>query len=348
MIKIAILYSELAAYSMACFKELSNRDVQLLLVHWPINPEAPFQFDFSFCQAISKDSLNRHELNERIIEFNPELILASGWMDKDYVNVCRNWFGKIPTVLSLDNHWTGSLKQRIATLVSPCTLRKTFSHAFVPGKVQFEYARKLGFPEASIQRGFYSADNQKFIEYGDAIENDQRDISKRFIYLGRYAERKGVFDLWEAFVEFQKTHPDWELWCVGTGDQFENRIESIGIKHFGFVQPSELLPILMECSVYILPSHFEPWGVSVQEMAIAGFPLLLSDQIGSNEAFLNDGVNGFSFKSGDSKQLQERMEQVSKLSDKQFNAMKIESRKLGLTNSPNTWSKRLLNFLNEK
>ena len=43
-----------------------------------------------------------------------------------------------------------------------------------------------------------------------------------------------------------------------------------------------MLPILQGCGVYILPSHFEPWGVSVHEMGVAGFPMLaLPDAIGA-------------------------------------------------------------------
>ncbi len=347
MSRIVILYSELADYSVACFKEITKHDVELLLIHWPANPEAPFQFDLTFCESISKKNIDRNELKEKVVEFNPALILVSGWMDKDYVNISKSWFGEVPTILSLDNHWTGSIKQRIAAFVSPFTLLRNFSHAFVPGQIQFNYARRLGFSITNIQTGFYSCDNQKFNEIEKQISLERREIPKRFIYLGRYVKHKGIFDLWDAFIEFQKKHSEWELWCIGTGDQYDNRIESKGIKHFGFLQPSELLPILKECSVCILPSHFEPWGVSVQEMAIAGFPLLLSDKIGSREVFLNEGINGFTFEAGNSGELQAKMERISQLGDQQLDEMRIESRKLGLTNSPSLWSTRLLSFLKE-
>ena len=345
MTKIVILYSELAEYSVACFRALVNHDVEVLLIHWPINPEAPFNFDLSFCKSISKDTKNLDELKMIIQKFNPDMFLVSGWMDKDYVKISRAWYGKVPTILSLDNHWTGCLKQRLAAVISPFTLLRTFSNAFVPGQVQFNYARKLGFSKSKIQTGFYSADNSKFLEYSKTLMAVNSYEKKRFIYLGRYVKHKGIFDLWDAFKKFRKTHPEWELWCAGTGDQYESRDRSDGIKHFGFVQPSELLPILRECSIYILPSHFEPWGVSVQEMAISGFPLLLSNQIGSREAFLSEGVNGYVFMAGNSDALKNCMDQISNMTRQEFHDMQTESRRLGVTNSPEIWSERLIQFL---
>jgi len=165
MKKVAILYSELAEYSLACFKALTDKNVSLLLIHWPINPEAPFKFDLSFCQSYSKDSLDKQELVNLVTKFSPDLILTSGWMDKEYVGICKKYFGKIPTVLTLDNHWTGSIKQRIACAISPFTLLRTFSNAFVPSMVQVNYALKLGFHADQIQTGFYCADTDKFSKY---------------------------------------------------------------------------------------------------------------------------------------------------------------------------------------
>ena len=345
MKKVAILYSELAEYSLACFKALTDRDVSLLLIHWPINPEAPFKFDLSFCQSYSKDSLDKQELVNLVAKFSPDLILTSGWMDKDYVGICKKYFGKIPTVLTLDNHWTGSIKQRIACAISPFTLLRTFSNAFVPGLVQVNYALKLGFHADQIQIGFYCADTHKFSKYYHIIQSERKSMPKRFLYVGRYVEHKGIFDLWQAFERFRVENPDWELWCVGTGDQFDQRMESNGIKHFGFVQPSDLMPIMSQCSIYILPSHFEPWGVSAHEMAVAGFPMILSDAIGSKEAFLRNGKNGFEFKSGSVEQLIERMQHMANLESEVMVEMTSNSVKLGLSNTPNLWVQRLLNFL---
>jgi len=316
------------------------------LIHWPINPEAPFKFDLSFIDEVySRDKLDDAQLKQQVLDFAPDLVLCSGWMDKTYMKICKQHVGRVPVVLSMDNHWTGSIKQHIATLIAPFKLLNTFNRAFVPGEAQKDYALRLGFKEEHIQTGFYSADTTKFQSVFETTHAQKKNnFPKRFLYLGRYVEHKGIFDLWDAFQKFKTSYPDWELWCVGTGDQFENRVETEGIKHFGFIQPSEMLPILQETGVYILPSHFEPWGVSVHEMAVAGFPMLLSDKIGSREAFL-DG-NGREFESSNVDSLLEAMQWIAKQEVTELNRMAERSNELGLKNTPEVWAGKLLSFLN--
>jgi len=345
--KILILYTELADYSLACFRALKQDGVELWLVHWPVNAEAPFKFDLSFCDRhLSRKDLNVNHLRQEIEAFQPHLILCSGWIDKTYVAICRSWFGKIPTVLTLDNHWRGTAKQQLARLLSPISLRRTFSHAFVPGRPQKDYALKLGFPEERISLGFYSADTYRFlVYYKNIMEQKSGAFPKRFLFVGRYVRHKGIFELFTAFIEFRKTHTEWELWCAGTGAEFEHRVESEGIRHFGFVQPSEMEPILSETGVYILPSHFEPWGVSVHEMAVAGFPMLLSDEVGAKEAFMTEGKNGKTFKSGNAQQLFDAMCWISEQTDEKLLEMGRLSHELGMKNTPEIWASTLLSIL---
>jgi glycosyltransferase involved in cell wall biosynthesis len=345
--KIVVLYTELADYSLSCLKTLSGEGVDIWLVHWPINPEAPFQFDLSFCQAhYSRNQISDEELSRIVSDFVPDLILCSGWMDKGYVKLCRNWKHKATTVLAMDNHWTGSVKQHVAALVAPFTIKRAFGRAFVPGQPQRQYALKLGFKSEAIETGFYAADTEKFKGYNKEIQEVKaKDGAKRFLFLGRYVQHKGIFDLWEAFRRFRAEHQDWELWCVGAGDQYEHRVEGDGIKHFGFVQPDQLLPILKECDVYILPSHFEPWGVSVHEMAVAGFPMILSDKIGAKEAFLKDNENGKVFPSGDVQALYEAMIWVAEQHPSKLEHMGRLSHELGMQNTPQLWAEKLLHMV---
>ena len=339
-----ILYTELAQYSIACFKELSRLDVKLLVVHWPINAEAPFNLDLSFIDIhYSRDQLNVSELNRKVREFQPDIILCSGWLDYGYVRLCSKWKSQIPTVVTFDNKWTGSLKQRLAALASPFVIRRSFSHAFVPGEAQSKYAKKLGFDHHHIETGFYSADVAKFNQFFEERQIEQicSADSKRILYLGRYVEHKGVFEMWQAFRQFRVEHEAWELWCVGTGDQYDNRAEYEGIKHFGFLQPDELLPILQQTVAYILPSHFEPWGVSAHEMAVAGFPLLLSDEIGSSEAFLKEGVNGFQFKHGSEEEILRVLVSIASLSQDELITMSQKSHDIGMKITPTNWAKKV-------
>jgi glycosyltransferase involved in cell wall biosynthesis len=112
----------------------------------------------------------------------------------------------------------------------------------VAGKPQKKYALKLGFDESRIIEGVYSADYDYFNkQFEDTIDKKKANLPHRFLYVGRYIERKGIKELWNAFIKLkEETGTDWELWCCGTGPLEDQRVEHPQIKHFGFVQPEQM------------------------------------------------------------------------------------------------------------
>jgi glycosyltransferase involved in cell wall biosynthesis len=347
--KFLFLYSELADYFLACLKALQQTgNAEIHVVHWPVNPEAPFKFSFpDGVKFYSRENYTTEQLIKLAEEINPNLIFCSGWMDKPYLKICRRFSNKIPVVVGFDNHWTGSLKQRIAVAASPFTIQRYFTHSFIPGEPQKKYAIKLGFAEAKILTGFYSADYNKFLALGKKHrEQKLKSFPKRFIYVGRYVEHKGIKDLWQAFIELQSEQAnEWELWCLGTGPLLSEAVEHPKIKHFGFVQPLEMEKFIAQSGVFVLPSHFEPWGVVVHEFAAAGFPLVLSDKVGASTQFLIPGMNGFTFNSGNVSQLKEALKFVSNLSDEQLLGMGEKSVQLAQTITPQSWAEKLRNLI---
>jgi glycosyltransferase involved in cell wall biosynthesis len=248
------------------------------------------------------------------------------------------------TSISIDNHWNNSFRQKIATLISHFTIKRYFDMAWVPGEVQKAYALKLGFKSNQIFKGFYCADTALFNSVYEKRKNVLVDKTKPniFLFVARYVKHKGIFDLWEAFIQLKHSYPnDWELWCIGTGEEWDKRIEHPNIKHFGFKQPNELLPYLMEASVYILPSHFEPWGVSVHEMALSGFPMILSNRVGASERFLEENVNGFKFDYHSHEALMECMKHMMELNADQVYKMSLKSHEIGNRLQHEHWKKTI-------
>jgi glycosyltransferase involved in cell wall biosynthesis len=323
--------------------------LQITVIRWPINKEAPFQFDFGDIEVLEKSDLPGVKLKEWVENFVPNAIFCSGWIDKEYTTICKYYKNKIPVTLALDNHWVGSLKQRIAAMLSPFMVKSIFNHAWVPGEKQALFAKKLGFQTNRIEKGFYTADVDLFNKYGDiAMPLKRTQYPKRFLYVGRYVTHKGIFDMWKAFIEVitEDKNDEWELWSIGTGDQYEQRIEHPQIKHLGFIQPNDFQEIINQTSTYILPSHFEPWGVSLHEFAAAGFPVLVSKEIGSSEAFCEHGKNGYMFDAGNISQLKNTLRKMMKLNQNEFLTMQNHSIDLSLKNTPELWSKTLMKIAN--
>lgn len=350
--KILILYSEIASYTITCLKSLleKNVDIEVHLFRWPVNKEAPFQFSFpDKVKVYERSEYTDLKLVNKVVEISPSLIVCSGWMDKGYLKVAKKYFGKIPTVLTLDNHWRGDVKQRLAALISPFYLKNRFSHVWVPGESQFQFARKLGYPSTKIKKGFYSADVDLFNKYyknSKSIKEEQ--FPKVILYVGRYVRHKGIFDLWNAFIELQKEFPnEWELWCVGTGEEYDNRVVHEQIKHFGFIQPENFEEIIQKSGVYILPSHFEPWGVSLHEFVAAGFPVLCSEKVGASEKFLKNGQNGFQFEAGNIVSIKNSLMKIINSSENELIDMQKKSIELSSQITPKKWAETLISFLND-
>jgi glycosyltransferase involved in cell wall biosynthesis len=344
--KVLFLYTEIAEYFVAACRALAQ-NAEVYIIRWPVNSEAPFEFKVpQGVHIIDRNQYDTKALNKKVKEIQPNVIFCSGWIDKGYLKVVKEFSGQIPTVLSMDNHWKGTPKQQIGSLVAQYTFLKDFDFAWVPGAKQVDYAKRLGFSDNQIFTGYYTANVERFnAVYEKSKHAKIEDYPKSFLYVGRYIKHKGVFDLWEAFKNYRNSGGSWNLICAGTGDQWENRIEFEGISHLGFIQPEEI-PALIELSgVYILPSHFEPWGVSVHEMAAAGLPLLLSEEVGSNNVFLTEGENGFSFPQKSPDQIAEAMLRIEKMSDIELLKMGALSHQRGNSINTENWVKTVFKIM---
>lgn len=350
MHKIVFLYTELAGYFLSCVSELSKRnDVEVHIVRWPVNKEAPFHFNFSeVVKVYNRKDYNDDSLNQLINDIHPAAIYCSGWIDKGYLKVCKLFRNKIPVIVGFDNQWQGNLKQHLASLVSFKKIHPFFNHCWVPGKPQYEYALRLGFKPNQILTGFYVADYDLFHSFYQKYIAAKTDaFPKRFIYIGRYYDFKGIEEMWRAFISLDKRlNLDWELWCLGVGDIAP--VEHPKIKHFGFVQPEKLESFVSQTGVFVLPSRFEPWGVVVHEFAAAGFPLLCSKAVGANSAFLEDGINGYVFESNNAASIEKMMEKIISKSSQELILMAKKSAEKAASITPQKWVESLMSVLKIK
>lgn len=345
--KVLILYTELADYFLACLSGLENQVDEIHVVHWPVVDEAPFVFKVTENIILHNKTSDYDELLNLSKTINPSIILCSGWVDSNYLKIVKYYNKKIPTVLLFDNQWKASLKQVLGVLSSFFILKNKFSNVWVTGSSSKYFAQRLGFTDDKILTGLYSADTAKFSKFRQKyLESKKNKFPKVFLYVGRYVRHKGIFELWNAFIELQNEDPtEWELWCLGTGEEFDNRILHPKIKHFGFIQPNNMFKYLSKSGVYILPSNYEPWGVSVHEMAAAGLPMLLSKNVGSSEEFLEENINGYHFNSGNKREIKEKLKKIISLKKSDLLTMGNKSFKLSLKNSPTIWAEKLISLI---
>ncbi len=337
--RVVIFFTNLSDYILNVFDywtETSN--VELYIFRTAVNQkEAPFNFNLTNKKIFffNREDFITTKLVKKVEEINPSMIICAGWGDKAYLKTASKFSGKIPIALVFDNQWYGTLKQYIATLLSRFTIVNIFDYVWVSGEPQVIYAQKLGFDSSKIFKGFYVANKANF---DVNIINPKKKISKRFIFLGRYVDHKGIKNLWQAFSEIQNEEPnDWELWCMGTGSLEEEKMEHSQIKHIGFVQPKDLRNYIDEGGVFVLPSYFEAWGVVVHEFAYAGFPLIISDAVGAGTQFVENGSNGYLFKSKSKVELKEKMKDIISLSEDELSRMGDKSYDMASLITEESW-----------
>ena len=340
--KVVVLHTELAGYTIACLRALGRAGHAVVVVHWPVAGEAPFNFDdqrpFSLVQRANFSA-------SWLADQQADLVLMSGWVDRGYVQAVRAMrrTGRSRCVICLDNHWTGSTRQRLGALWFKLSLRRHLDGAWVPGAPQQRFAKRLGFDKSAVKKGYYSADVAKFL--GAARTGD--GAQKRLIYIGRYVPSKGLDSLWDAFEVFSQKHPSWTLHCFGTGSSWAERRQHPQIVHHGFVQPEKFREHLAGATGFVMPSLNEPWGVALHEMAAAGLPLIASDAVGAAEKFIAQGENGWVFPAGDPDEIQSCLERLSEVAGNpaHWQSMAATSIELASKLTPEKWAETAVSFV---
>jgi len=123
----------------------------------------------------------------------------------------------------------------------------------------------------------------------------------------------GVDVLAKAFVKVASVNPDVNLILLGGGSQGANirRILMNGgvmeRVHFGGQVGQRDLPRWYHLAdIYISPSHVDGSSVSLLEALACGMPCLVSD-IAGNKEWVEEGVNGWTFRDGDVDDLAEKI-----------------------------------------
>lgn len=343
--KILFLYSELAGYTVDCLNSyVKYSEDDIYVVRYKVDAEAPFQFKFEKnIEIVEKTSI---DLLTYVENLKPDLIICSGWFDKDYIKIVSHFKDKSTTVLMFDNYWEGTLRQYVGQYLLSYKITPLFDFCWIPGEIHKEYAHRMGFRNEQIFLGFYATNLDRFLDVYD-MAGKSTNYPKKFVYIGRYLTLKGIEDLWQAFEHFSKKNDEWELHCIGTGELYEKRVEHPRIIHHGFVQQNELPKILRNFGVFILPSHYDHWGMAVQEAAATGLPLICSDTVGATSTFLHDGENGFIFKAKNVDDLENKMLKIASLSNETLIEYGQKSNELSKLYSDETWSKTLKEITNK-
>lgn len=145
------------------------------------------------------------------------------------------------------------------------------------------------------------------------------------LYAGRLNKLKGIDYLIKAYSGIQTTH---RLMIIGSGPDDCRLKKLVGIHKLTdrvdfiqWVNPYMLREYLSNCSVFVLPSLFETFGIVLLEAMACGKPVIASDIMGPRD-IITDGKDGLLFEKGNITDLKSNLEEC--LADDSFR------RKLGM------------------
>jgi 1,2-diacylglycerol 3-alpha-glucosyltransferase len=188
-------------------------------------------------------------------------------------------------------------------------LVRRFDAALVGGKAHKKYAISLGIPAKRVFVGYDVVDNRHFARGAAAARAREETLRRElrlpfpyFLTVCRFIEKKNLVRLLDAYRIYRNSYPQnpWELVLCGSGP-LEDTLKKIaadlpGVHFPGFKQADELPAFYGLAGAFILPSsHFEQWGLVVNEAMAAGLPVLVSQACGCAPDLVNEGVNGFTF-----------------------------------------------------
>ncbi|OKS85145.1 glycosyltransferase family 4 protein [Mucilaginibacter polytrichastri] len=216
------------------------------------------------------------------------------------------------------------LKQNIKKFGLKHLLFPRISYFMYIGTQNRLFYKSLGISDKQLISCPYAVDNERFREDQISLKEVKSSIKERLnipnddkiiLFTAKYIDKKKPLDLLKAFHQLGMKNV-WLL-MVGEGELRanmeayidENKIEKVLLT--GFVNQGKISEYYAISDVFAMTSYIgENWGLSVNEAMNFNLPLVVSDFTGCADDLVEDGVNGYVFKTGDIDQLTEKLKMI--------------------------------------
>jgi glycosyltransferase involved in cell wall biosynthesis len=188
------------------------------------------------------------------------------------------------------------------------------------GTLNQEYWRHYFGDEVPLFPMPYAVDNAHFERQSLAAQATRHELRRELkldegrpvvLFASKLQQRKLCSNLLEAYGRIvagaanDKAAEVPYLLIVGDGEESAALKEQArsngldGVRFCGFRNQTEMPRFFDLCSVFVLPSRHEPWGLIVNEVMNARRPVIVSDDVGCQPDLITDGVEGFVYPVGD-------------------------------------------------
>jgi len=347
--RVLFLVSELMEYWSNCITHLSqDYECDVSVIKWTSGTLHNQNISFDNFTVRNKDEFSIDSLKEMVINLDPDIIYIPGWQDKDYLRVVYAIRGKVKSkvVMGIDHQLGKGFKEILKLTIVSFVVKKLVDFIWIPGFSQYSTALALNFSKNQIIYNIYSGNTYKFREaYLNSIHQKQSHFPRKLIYVGRFAKVKNIQMLIDAFEEIEVVEGiNWKLEIIGKGDE-KFKILSNNIQLRPYVQPNEIVELIKDSGVFVLPSIKEPWGVVIHEFAAAGLPILCSRECGARFDLVIENYNGILIEELNIIGIKKALVKLFKLSEQELNLMSKRSYELSQRITPQTWGANLMSTL---
>jgi glycosyltransferase involved in cell wall biosynthesis len=168
-------------------------------------------------------------------------------------------------------------------------------------KREYEMADHISVPSSFVKRTFVEkgVPASKLLKMPLGVDLSEfrplpkRDAVFRVVFAGRLELQKGVHYLLRAFSELQLQ--DAELWLIGSRSRemtpFLDRYDGY-YTHIDHVPQPQLRQYYSQCSVLVLPSVHDGFGMVLAQAMACGLPVICTENTAGDDLVTN-GVEGF-------------------------------------------------------
>ncbi|MBI5589574.1 MAG: glycosyltransferase [Deltaproteobacteria bacterium] len=218
----------------------------------------------------------------------------------------------------LSSHSRTSAIRAVFSRLLSCIHTRNLSincHAIFPSRFMHELYVRAGFrfqESVVIPHGVRLARHREGA-YRDRmypVENGRL----RLLFAGRVVEMKGVHTILEAFPEITRGLPKTEVRLTVLGDsqdrQYVERLEGMirlldlggGVEFLPPIPESDLFCLFQSHDIFLFPSLYEPFSLTLIHAMASGIPVVASD-VGGNKEIVFPGRTGLLFSRGEPRSL---------------------------------------------
>lgn len=272
------------------------------------------------------NGLKNPELPARLSEWKPDAILLFGY--NFYTHLKLVWWARlqrIPLIFRGDSHLLGRRKLSLIKSFALRQLYRRFAAITYVGNSNSHYFRQLGVPNVklffaphAVDASHFSPDNPKHQERASTLRKKLglEPSTLVVLFAGKLIRTKQPHVLLETFIQLQPTNT--ALIFIGDGEE-KNSLQAraasrpnIAVHFLPFANQSEMPACYLLADLFVLPSrtHYETWGLAINEAMHMGVPCLVSDLVGSQADLVTDRKTGWVFRAGSNEHLRSKLNEA--------------------------------------